>query len=135
MAIRWHTITVASTRHTELLDISDGVDAACRKAVAGEGLAIVYCPHTTAGILIQEAEPGLLADLEHWLSKTVASEESYRHDRVDDNAASHLRAVIAGVSIVVPLRGGALGLGTWQRILFVELDGPRKREVHVGLIA
>lgn len=134
MAIRWQTITVASTRHTELLDITDAVGAACQKAASGDGLAIVYCPHTTAGVLIQEAEPGLVADLEQWLSKTAPSEGSYRHDRVDDNAASHLRAVIAGASVVVPLRGGALQLGTWQRILFVELDGPRDRDVQVGVL-
>ncbi len=135
MPIRWQTVTVASKRHTELLDITDSVVAVCRKASAGDGLAIVYCPHTTAGILIQEAEPGLLADLDHWLSNTVPAAESYRHDRVDDNAASHLRAVVAGASVVVPVRDGTLQLGTWQRILFAELDGPRDREVQVGVIA
>ena len=92
MATRWQMLTVVSTRRTELLDITDAVARACREGDAGDGLAVVYCPHTTAGVLIQEAEPGLL-------------------------------------------HGGTLGLGTWQRILFVELDGPRQREVHVGVIA
>ncbi len=134
MATRWQTLTVDSTRRTELLDITDAVARACREGDVGDGLAVVYCPHTTAGILIQEAEPGLLHDLEGWLSRAVPSDASYRHDRVDDNAASHLRAIIAGASVVVPLLGGRLGLGTWQRILFVELDGPRRREVQVGVI-
>lgn len=135
MATRWQTLTVVSTRRTELLDITEAVGRACREGDAGDGLVVVYCPHTTAGILIQEAEPGLLHDLEGWLSRAVPSDASYRHDRIDDNAASHLRAVVAGASVMVPLLGGRLGLGTWQRILFVELDGPRQREVQVGVIA
>lgn len=87
MATRWQTLTVVSTRRTELLDITEAVGRACREGDAGDGLVVVYCPHTTAGILIQEAEPGLLHDLEGWLSRAVPSDASYRHDRIDDNAA------------------------------------------------
>ncbi len=134
MPITWQTVHVASTQRTQLLDITDAVVRACQGERAGDALALVYCPHTTAGVLIQEAEPGLLHDLETWLSRAVPDEGGYRHDRVDDNAASHLRAVVAGASVIVPIRKGRLALGTWQRILFVELDGPRRREVSVGVI-
>ncbi|MGH2373628.1 MAG: secondary thiamine-phosphate synthase enzyme YjbQ [bacterium] len=135
MGTHWQTIALESTKKIELLDITDHVTRACQSAGPDDGLAVVYCPHTTAGVTIQEAEPGLLHDLEQWLTRVVPSEGAYEHDRVDDNAASHLREVIAGASAVVPLQRGTLALGTWQRILFVELDGPRDREVHVGVIA
>lgn len=134
MSVRWQTLTVQSKKKTELLNITDAVARACREAPLGEGLVIVSCPHTTAGVLIQEAEPGLLRDLEAWLVRAVPETIEYRHDRVDSNAASHLRAVLAGCSVIVPVRDGRPALGTWQRILFVELDGPRSREVLVGIL-
>lgn len=134
MPVRWQEIEVASREHTQAIDITEGVRRACRTDGTGDGLVLVYCPHTTAGVLIQEAEPGLLEDLAGWLARAVPPDARYRHDRVDDNTASHLRAVVAGASVVVPLRSGRLGLGTWQRIIFVELDGPRRREVHIGTV-
>ncbi len=133
MPIKWQTVNVTSAQRTQLLDITDAVARACRDADA-DGLAVVYCPHTTAGVLIQEAEPGLMHDLEAWLARAVPEDAGYRHDRVDDNATSHLRAVVAGASVIIPVRGGRLRLGTWQRVLFVELDGPRRREVDVGVV-
>ena len=134
MPITWQSVQVASTQRTQLLDITDAVARACQGKQAGDGLALVYCPHTTAGVLIQEAEPGLMRDLETWLARAVPDDTGYHHDRIDDNATSHLRAVVAGASVIVPVRKGRLTLGTWQRILFVELDGPRRREVHVGIV-
>jgi secondary thiamine-phosphate synthase enzyme len=135
VSVTWQRVAVSSKQHTELLDITEAVARACRRDGAADGLVLVYCPHTTAGVLIQEAEPGLMRDLEAWLVRAVPDATSYRHDRVDDNAASHLRAVVAGASVILPLRAGRLGLGTWQRILFVELDGPRHRELQVGVVA
>jgi secondary thiamine-phosphate synthase enzyme len=132
--ITWQSVTVTATQHTQLLDITDDVARACRSESVGEGLALVYCPHTTAGVLIQEAEPGLLHDLEAWLARAIPNDGRYRHDRIDDNAVSHLRAVLAGASVIVPIRNGRLALGTWQRVLLAELDGPRRREVHVGIV-
>ncbi|OFX33043.1 MAG: hypothetical protein A2Z07_00555 [Armatimonadetes bacterium RBG_16_67_12] len=135
MPVTWQSIRVTSSRNTELIDITDAVARACRGSGDAEGLAVVYCPHTTAGVITQEAEPGLLRDLEGSLRRTIPQDASYEHDHVDDNAASHLRAVLAGTSAVVPLRNGRLGLGTWQRILFVELDGPRARQIDVGILS
>ncbi|MDR7518333.1 MAG: secondary thiamine-phosphate synthase enzyme YjbQ [Armatimonadota bacterium] len=134
MPVRWLQIAVTSKEHTQAIDITEAVARACAADGARDGLVLVYCPHTTAGVLIQEAEPGLLRDLEGWLAKAVPPDAPYRHNRADDNAASHLRAVVAGSSAIVPLQGGRLGLGTWQRIIFVELDGPRRREVRLGLV-
>jgi len=134
MAVRWHTVEVTSTRHTQTLDVTEEVLRACRGAAGNDGLLFVYCPHTTAGVILQEAERGLLHDLEAWLTRAVPHQEGYHHDRVDDNAASHLRAVLAGASVIVPLRAGRPALGTWQRILFVELDGPRSRHLQVGVL-
>jgi secondary thiamine-phosphate synthase enzyme len=133
MPVRWRQVPVVSKQATEVIDITDAVARACQGDATADGLVVVYCPHTTAGIVVQEAEPGLLRDLVAWLGRTVPADASYRHDAIDDNAASHLRSVLAGASAVVPLQHGRLALGTWQRILFVELDGPRQREVDVGV--
>jgi secondary thiamine-phosphate synthase enzyme len=133
MPVSWQTIAVTSAKHTQVLDITEAVARVCGDS-RGDGLILVYCPHTTAGVLIQEAEPGLIEDLEVWLTRAVPQNTAYRHDRVDGNAASHLRSVLAGASVIVPLRSGRLRLGTWQRVLFVELDGPRQRELHVGVM-
>ena len=135
MPIEWKTLNVTSAQRTQLLDITDAVARACQSERAGDAVALVYCPHTTAGVLIQEAEPGLLRDLEAWLARAIPEGGTYQHDRIDDNAASHLRAVLAGASVIVPIRNGRLALGTWQRILFVELDGPRQRHIDVGIVS
>ncbi|MDR7543209.1 MAG: secondary thiamine-phosphate synthase enzyme YjbQ [Armatimonadota bacterium] len=134
MAVRWHTVYVTSTRQTQMLDVTEEVSRVCQDAPGKDGLLFVYCPHTTAGVIIQEAERGLLHDLEAWLARAVPQQEGYHHDRVDDNAASHLRAAIAGAGVVVPVRAGRPALGTWQRILFAELDGPRSRHLEVGVL-
>jgi secondary thiamine-phosphate synthase enzyme len=124
-------VSVRSRRRVEVIDITEAVAAACGPAASG--LAVVVVPHTTAGVCLNEAEPQLLADLERWLERTVPTDVPYAHNRIDDNADAHLRAVLLGHCVCVPLEGG-LRLGRWQRILFVELDGPRQREVAVAVV-
>lgn len=128
----WQTLAVQTSTRIDLVDITDRVAALVPAGAAG-ALAL-FVPHTTAALWVNEGEEGLLADFRAWLERSVPSTGPYAHDRVDDNAAAHLRASDLGASQVIPVEAGRLLLGTWQRVFFVELDGPRAREVRVRLL-
>jgi len=119
---------VETTDRTCVVDVTDEVATAVPDDATGT--ASVFVPHTTAGVVVNEPESGLLADIEAALSRIVPDDD-YEHDRIDDNAAAHLRALVLGESVTVPITDGRPDLGTWQSILFVECDGPRTRRVRV----
>ncbi len=121
-------------RRIEILDITDHVVNACRASEASDGLVVITTEHTTTGLCLNEAEPGLMEDIEAWLARAVPTEGPFAHNTVDDNADAHLRAILLGHSVCVPMVRGVPGLGRWQRILFVELDGPRSRRVRVKVV-
>ncbi len=124
-------IEIKTGKRVEIVDITGRV----REAVeGGDGIAVIYTTHTTTAITINEAESGLIEDIVSTISRLVPKRAGYRHDRIDDNADAHLRAILLGNSVVVPVESGKLQLGTWQRILFVELDGPRMRRIIVKLV-
>lgn len=133
------TFQVDTTERVEVRDVTSQVEETLPENA--DGTATVFVPHTTAGVTVNEAERGLLADL-------VPEEGGYAHDRIDDNsverrstssaaspgnADSHLRAMLVGTSATVPVTDGELDLGTGQSVLFVECDGPRTRRVRVVL--
>lgn len=93
---------------------------------------IIY--HTTSGIIVNENEHGLRADILDMLGSLVPDDGNYAHNSIDNNADSHLRAVLLGMSETIPIEDGHLILGAWQSIFFVELDGPRNRNVNVKVI-
>ncbi len=130
----WKDIEIRSRRHVEIIDVTDRVAAACRNLDARDGLVIVICKHTTAGVCVNEGDPKLHQDLERWLESIAPTDREYAHNAVDDNAEAHLRSILLGHNATIPLAEGSLSLGQWQRILFVELDGPRTRELQVGLM-
>jgi secondary thiamine-phosphate synthase enzyme len=116
------------------------VTAQVREAVAGESgsAVLVYVPHTTAGVTINEhVDPELVTDLEESFERIVGDDWTWRHDDQDGpNAPSHVRASLVGHSVVVPMGDdGSLALGTWQGIFFCEFDGPRDRTVYVSVLA
>jgi len=115
---------------TEVVDVTDRVADEVADDVES-GVCTVFVPHTTAGVVVQEAESGLLDDIQAFVAGLVPDRDDYRHDRIDDNADSHLRATLLGESVSVPVADGDLALGTWQSVLFVECDGPRTRQVEV----
>lgn len=124
----WETLSLRSTAHVELIDITERVAEAL--PADADGVLFLVTPHTTAALLINEHEEGLLADIRAWLDRFVPRQGSYAHNRVDDNADAHLRAIVLGSSLIVPVEEGKVVLGRWQRIFFVELDGPRDRQVR-----
>ncbi len=130
------TLTVSTERQSQLVDItrlvSDAVAGASGSAV------LVYVPHTTAGVTINEhADPMVARDFEMALERIVPEDWGWQHiEEGEENAPTHVRAALMGPSVVVPLRDdGSLALGTWQGIFFCELDGPRVRSVHVTVLA
>ncbi|UPW00573.1 secondary thiamine-phosphate synthase enzyme YjbQ [Halorussus gelatinilyticus] len=120
---------VETDRRTQVVDVTDRVAAEIPDDATG--LCTVFVRHTTAGVVLQEAESGLLDDIEAFAEGLAPSDGDYRHDRIDDNADAHLRATVLGESVSVPVEDGELALGTWQSVLFVECDGPRTRQVEV----
>jgi secondary thiamine-phosphate synthase enzyme len=122
------TIRVETDSRTEVIDITDRVAAALPDDASG--VCTVFSQHTTMGVVVNEAESRLMGDLADGLDQLVA-DEGWQHDQIDDNADSHVRAMLVGESVTVPVDGGDLQLGRWQSILAVECDGPRSRTITV----
>jgi secondary thiamine-phosphate synthase enzyme len=115
----------------EMVDITEQVGDLVRRSGVEQGLCLVYVPHATAALVINENDdPNVCQDILDALGRMVP-EGSWRHDRIDGNASAHIKAAILGPGQAVPVRGGRLALGTWQSIMLVELDGPRERTVIV----
>ena len=128
-----YEIALRTEQKTQLVDITARVQEALGEAY-GASAVLVYVPHTTAGVTINEgADPAVAADLESALEKVVDDEWDWKHVEDPDgpNAPSHIRASLMSPQILVPLDGGKLALGTWQGIFFCEFDGPRDRKVYV----
>jgi secondary thiamine-phosphate synthase enzyme len=127
-----HEINLRTERRTQLLDITEQVESALN-GVNGAAAALVYVPHTTAGVTINEdIDPVLANDLEQAMEKIVEDGWSWRHDDADGpNAPSHVRASLMSPEVLVPLQEGKLALGRYQGIFFCEFDGPRERKVYV----
>ena len=124
-------ITLRSERRTQLIEITREVEAALEGA---EGrAALVYVPHTTAGVTINEnADPAVVSDFERALERIVGDDWGWQHiEAGEENAPSHIRSALMSPQVVVPLSDGRLALGTWQGIFFCEFDGPRSRKVLV----
>lgn len=124
-------IDVSTSKGTEFIDITGEVQEAVDKAGIEEGVAVVFTKHTTTAITINENESRLLGDFEKALDKLAPRGAGYGHDEIDSNAHAHIRSVLIGPSETIPVHGGTLVLGTWQRIFLVEFDGPRNRNVIV----
>lgn len=130
------TLTVRTERQSQLVDITRLV----REAIAGEhgSAVLVYVPHTTAGVTINEhADPMVARDFEMALERIVPEDWRWQHvEEGEENAPTHVRASFMGPSVVIPLRDdGTMALGTWQGVFFCEFDGPRDRSVLVSVLA
>jgi secondary thiamine-phosphate synthase enzyme len=125
-------IDLSTDRKTQLVEITREVEAALNGA-DGASAALVFVPHTTAGVTINEhADPAVARDLEAAMERMVREDWGWEHiEEGEENAPSHVRAALYGPQVLVPLSEGRLALGTWQGIFFCEFDGPRKRKVYV----
>jgi secondary thiamine-phosphate synthase enzyme len=134
MATRLEEIAVRTARREEMIDVTTLVRAAVRRTGVEAGVAYIYCPHTTAGVTIQEnADPDVCTDLLGHLMRLIPQDAGFRHS--EGNADAHIKSSLVGSSQVVPLDGGKLCLGTWQSVFFCEFDGPRDRRLLVKVVA
>ncbi len=116
-----------SNRKTELIDITEVIN---RELDIDEGICLIYCPHTTGGIIVNEgADPAVAEDVTSVLNEVVPWHFPYRH--LEGNSPAHVKASLTGPSVLLIVEGGQLKLGTWQRVFFCEYDGPRSRKVWI----
>ena len=125
-------IAIRTTRRTQLVEITEDVQSAV-KGVNGAAAVLIYVPHTTAGVTVNErADPMVARDFETALEKIVDDGWTWKHIELgEENAPSHIRASLMSPQVLVPLDDGQLALGTWQGVFFCEFDGPRDRKVYV----
>ena len=126
--------TVKSGKQTELIDITAEIQDAVLSAGIGQGLCMLFVPHTTAAITINEsADPSVKEDILMIIDKIIPWKAGYRH--LEGNSPAHIKSTLVGSSELIAIENNRLILGTWQGIFFCEFDGPRTRKVHVHLIA
>ena len=124
------TINVKTSSRIDMVDITSSVQKEVSKSGISDGISIVYVPHTTAGITINEgADPAVCQDVMTTLNELVPPNAGYRH--MEGNSDSHIKASLMGSSVSVMVENGRLVLGTWQKIFFCEFDGPRSRRVYL----
>ncbi len=123
-------VSLKTSRRKEWVDITDLLGEAVARLDLSAGAALVFVPHTTAGVTVNEgADPAVAEDLEGVLCRLVPAAGPYRH--AEGNSDAHAQTLLAGPSLLLPVEGGRVRLGTWQRVFFCEFDGPRAREVWV----
>lgn len=129
------TDTVATRERSQILDITPRVEAMVRKSNVKSGLCLVFVPHTTAAVSINEnADPDVKHDLLQKLSDMIPKQENF-YQHAEGNSDSHLKTILTGPSVTLIIEAGRLILGQWQGIYFCEFDGPRTRTFHVKIIA
>jgi secondary thiamine-phosphate synthase enzyme len=126
------TISVKTESHSQAVDITRQVQRAVADSGVREGWCEVFVPHTTAAVAVNEsADPAVMADVLDALDGLVPWKAGYRH--AEGNAAAHVKSVLTGPGVRLPVSGGALSLGTWQGVFFMEYDGPRSRRALVDV--
>ncbi len=126
-------ITVKTTKRMEIVDLTSSVVSIVHDSGVKDGICVVYCPHTTAGIAVNEnADPTVKQDIINKLAELVPQTGTYRH--LERNSDAHIKNVLIGPSLTFIIENGKLELGTWQGVFFIEGDGPRTREVWVKLM-
>lgn len=135
--MRSHTeyLTFNTRQHREFINITAQVESALRKSGVQEGMILVSAMHITAGVWVNDAEEGLLADIEEWLEKLAPFRRDYRHHRTGEtNGDAHLKSLLVHHQVIVPVTAGRLDLGPWQQIYYAEFDGQRPKRVIIKVM-
>ncbi|HLC42219.1 MAG TPA: secondary thiamine-phosphate synthase enzyme YjbQ [Methylomirabilota bacterium] len=135
MGVATVRLQVSTRGNGAVIDLTQQVDEAVKKAQLRDGIAIVFVPGSTAGVTTAEFEPGVARDLSTALRRLIPPDGDYWHNRIDDNGHAHVQAALLGPSVTVPFSDHTLGLGTWQQIVLVDFDTrARQREVICQII-
>ena len=122
-------------KHREYVRITDEVARIVAASKVQEGMCLVSAMHITAGVWVNDAESGLLADIDEWLEHLAPFRQDYRHHRTgEDNGDSHLKSLLVHHQVILPVTRGELDLGTWQQVYYAEFDGRRKKRVIVKVM-
>jgi secondary thiamine-phosphate synthase enzyme len=127
-------IEIDTRKPVDVEDITAKVEEALQESGIESGICLVYTLHTTTGLTVNEADADLIEDMLNLLESIAPEGAGYRHDHGEGNAHAHLRAILLGNSVIIPVEQNRLSLGAWQRILFLELDGPRRRKICVKVV-
>ena len=132
MKIKNNSIKINTNKNFEIIDITSTINELID---VENGIISIFSKHSTSAIVVNENESGLLKDLEFTLDNLITDKFTYQHDRIDDNAKSHLKSFLLSSSECLPIKNGRLDLGTWQSVFFIELDGPRHgRSISLTII-
>jgi len=122
-------------KQREFINITEEVEKALEKSQIKEGLILVSAMHITAGVYVNDAESGLIADIEEWLEKLAPFRRDYRHHHTgESNGDAHLKNLLIGHEVVVPVTNGKLDFGPWQQVYYAEFDGQRRKRVIIKVI-
>jgi secondary thiamine-phosphate synthase enzyme len=125
MKIYQDEFELSTSKRIQAIDITSEIENIVEKSNLKNGLCQIFVPHATAGIILEEAESGLIKDIEKSVDDVFPKGAGYEHDRIDDNANSHLASGFFGQSRILPIKNGRIVRGTWQRPMLIEMDGPR----------
>lgn len=121
-----------TSKRREYINITDKVEEVVRKSGIQEGMVLVSAMHITAGVYVNDAESGLIQDIDEWLEKLAPFNPNYRHHRTgEDNGDAHLKSLLIHHEVIVPITNGKLDLGPWQQIYYAEFDGQRRKRLII----
>ncbi|EKD26293.1 MAG: hypothetical protein ACD_79C01278G0001 [uncultured bacterium] len=124
-----------TSKHREYINITDEVDRVLRKSGISEGMILVSAMHITAGVYVNDAENGLIQDIDKWLEELAPFKPDYKHHFTGEtNGDSHLKNLLIGHEVIVPVTNGKLDLGTWQQIYYAEFDGQRRKRLLIKVM-
>jgi len=119
-----------TSKHREFINITDKVEELVRRSGIAEGFVLVSAMHITAGVYVNDAETGLIADIEEWLERLAPFRQDYRHHTTGEtNGDAHLKSLLVHHEVIVPITNGRLDLGPWQQVYYAEFDGQRRKRV------
>ena len=135
--MKFHTeyLTFNTTSHREYINITGEVQDAVDKSGAADGMVLISAMHITAGVYVNDAEGGLIADIDEWLEKLAPYRDDYRHHRTGEtNGDSHLKSLLVHHEVIVPITEGRLDLGPWQQVYYAEFDGRRRKRLVIKVM-
>ncbi len=135
--MKFHTeyLTFNTRREREYVNITEKVESAVRASGCREGMVLVSAMHITAGVYVNDAEQGLIQDIDQWLDTLAPPRSDYRHHRTGEvNGDSHLKNLLIGHEVMLPVTGGRLDLGPWQQVYYAEFDGKRPKRVIIKVM-
>jgi len=135
MKVLTEYLTFHTKKHRAYVHITPQLEALVTKSGVREGMALVSAMHITAGVYVNDNEPGLIEDIDAWLEGLAPFKQHYKHHQTgEDNGDSHLKALLIHHEVILPITAGKLDLGTWQRVFYAEFDGQRAKRVIVKIM-